>query len=218
VFLNRLIEYRSSRIFAPVLLLTCCAVCVQAQSERSNTPVGLSSNPVHRLALRQTKYRLRAGEAVPVAVSRETLDFIRNARNRVAKANGVSGDGFAIGPTANGDQVVLVASPTMKPGEYKVNLLAVSKKGERRAMTLDVTLDPVQTASVATTPPPVKLSNGLQAKIVPTPALIAQGWVVPGAFEPIAPAWHPEVESQFVLGNSYDSLDNGAADPHIDTP
>jgi hypothetical protein len=196
MFLNRA-AYRSSSLFASLALLTYCAVCAAATAQ-----VGLGSDPVHLLALQQTKYRLRAGEAVPVAAPRETLDFIRNARNRVARVSGVSEDGFVLGPSARGDQVVLAASLAMKPGEYTVSLSAVSETGEERVMTLNVTLDPMQTAS-------------LPAEIVSTQALIAQGWVVPGAFEPIPPALQAEVESQLVLGSNYDSLDAAVSDKRV---
>jgi hypothetical protein len=195
MFLHRA-AYRSSSLFASAALLTYCAVCATAQ-------VGPGSDPVHLLALQQATYRLRAGEAVPVAAPRETLDFIRNARNRVARVSGVSEDGFVLGPSARGDQVVLAASLTTKPGEYTVSLSAVSETGEERVMTLNVTLDPMQTAS-------------LPAEIVSTQALIAQGWVVPGAFEPIPPALQAEVESQLVLGSSYDSLDTAVSDKRVD--
>jgi hypothetical protein len=157
---------------------------------------------------------MRAGETVPVAATRETLDFIRNARKCIARSSGVSGNGFVLGPSVKGDQVVLAAALTMKPGEYAVRLTAVNKTGEERAMTLHVTLDPRQTAPVPVTMPPVVLLNGWQAQIVSTQALIAQGWVVQGDFALIPPALLADVQSELVLDDKYDSLENAVDDSH----
>jgi hypothetical protein len=206
VFVNRASHCRSSTLFALVAILTCCAVCAVAQSESATAPAGLSSPSVRPLALQQTKYRLRAGEVVPVAAPRETLDFIRNARNRVARSSGVSGKGFVVGPSVKGNQVVLAASLAMKSGEYTVSLSAVSETGEERVTTLNVTLDPMQTSPLTATTPPVALLNGRQCQIVSTEALIAQGWVVRGDFALIPPPLRADVQSELVLGDKYDSL------------
>jgi hypothetical protein len=82
-------------------------------------------------------------------------------------------------------------------------------------MTVNVTLDPMQTAPVTATTPPVVLLNGWQAPIVSTQALIAQGWVVQGAFEQITPPLHANVQSQLVLGDKYDSLEAAVGDKRL---
>jgi hypothetical protein len=211
VFLSDAAHYRSSKLLALVATLA-CAFCALAQSE---SPIAKArSHPVRQLALEQTKYRMRPGETVPIAAPRETLDFIRNAKNRFARSSDGSGNGFVIGPSGLGDQVVLAASLASKPGEYTVSLSAVSKTGEKRVTTLSVTLDPVQPAPSAAAP--VVSLNGLQTPIFSTPALIRQGWVVPGAFEPIPPALRADVQSQLVLDDKYDSLENTAGDNHSD--
>jgi hypothetical protein len=210
VFLNRPTHLRSSSLFAPVAILA-CAVCALAQSGSTAAQAGMSSHPIHVRSLQQTKLRMRAGEVVPVAVSRETLDFVRNARNRVARTSGVSETGFILGPSVKGDQVVLAASLMMKPGEYTVSLSAVSETGEERVMTLNVTLDPMQTVPLSDNAASGVL-NGWQAQILSTQALIAQGWVVQGAFEQITPELHGDIQSQLVLGDKYDSLDTAISD------
>jgi hypothetical protein len=187
----------SNRVVHPAVVLTYCALCGLAQG------AGL-------LAVQQTKYRMRAGETVPVAAPRETLDFIRQARNRVTRCSGVSGEAFVIEPSVKGDQVVLVATYAMKPGEYTVSLSAESETGEKRVMTVHVTLDPMQAAPSTPIGPTVVEPNGWQSPIVSTPALIEQGWVVQGAFERIAPALRADVQSRLILDGSYDSLDASA--------
>jgi hypothetical protein len=210
VFLNRPTHLRSSSLFALVAILA-CAVCALAQSGLTAAQAGMSSHPIHLRSLQQTKLRMRAGEVVPVAVSRETLYFVRNARNRVVTTSGVSETGFILGPSVKGDQVVLTASLMMKPGEYTVSLSAVSETGEERVMTLNVTLDPMQMAPLSDNAAS-GLLNGWQAQILSTEALIAQGWVVQGAFEQIAPELHGDIQSQLVLGDKYDSLDTAISD------
>ena len=73
-----------------------------------------------------------------------------------------------LGPTAQGDRVVLAASLTTPPGEYTVRISAVSQKGEVRTMTLlDITLDPVLIALIIAATPPVALLNGSQSQVSP---------------------------------------------------
>jgi hypothetical protein len=170
-----------------VAILTCCAVSALAAR-----PV---SRPVHPLAVQQTKYRMRAGAFVQVAAPRETLDFIRNARS-----SGVSVQGFVVGTNWMGDQMVLAASLTTRPGEYTLKISATSQTGEERAMTLDVTLEPIQIAPLIAATPPVALLNGEEPQVVlSTPGLVEQGWVVPGSFEPIhRPIWE-DVQSRLIL-------------------
>jgi hypothetical protein len=62
--------------------------------------------------------------------------------------------------------------------------------------------------------PPVVLLNGWQAQIVSTQALIAQGWVVQGDFALIPPALLADVQSELVLDDKYDSLENAVDDSH----
>ncbi len=117
------------------------------------------------LVLNQTRYRLRAGERIVLDAPAETLDFVRSAKSRTAAIRGAKGRGFAIGPTRKGDQILLAASLTTKPGEYTVSVSAVSQSGEVRAEAIDVVLDPPKTVPSTATAPPVVLLNGWQIGI-----------------------------------------------------
>lgn len=119
-------------------------------------------HPARPLALRETRYRLRAGEAVSIAAPLETLDFLRNAKARAARIDGTRGRGFAVGPAVRGDEVLLGASLTLPPGEYAVRVSAVSESGEEREATVNVILSPVATVPSTATKPPVVLLNGWQ--------------------------------------------------------
>ncbi len=176
-------------------ILTCCAVSALAARA--------VSRPVRPLVVQQTKYRMRAGSAVPVSAPRETLDFIRNARSCIAVGAGASGKGFVVGTNWTGDQLVLAVSLTIAPGEYTVKFSAVSQTGEERTMTLEVTLEPIQIAPMVAATPPVALLNGEEPQVVlSTPGLVEQGWVVPGNFEHIKPPLWEDVHSRLILDGS----------------
>jgi uncharacterized protein (TIGR03437 family) len=114
------------------------------------------------MTLHQTRYRLRAGEPAKIDAPPETLDFVWNAKSRTVTIGGAQARGLVFGPNGRGDQVLLAASLTMKPGEYAVTLSAVSGAGEERAAVVNVTLDPLQSVPSSSTVPPVVLLNGLQ--------------------------------------------------------
>jgi uncharacterized protein (TIGR03437 family) len=118
--------------------------------------------PARPMLLEQNRYRLRAGDRISLAAPQETLDFIRTAKTRTVSINGAQGRGFVVAPNVTGDQVLLAASLTMKPGEYAVTVSAVGSTGEERAAAVNVTLDPMQTVPLGSTEPPVVLLNGLQ--------------------------------------------------------
>ncbi len=121
-----------------------------------------SPRPVRPMLLDQTRYRLRAGDRVQLAAPQETLDFLRAAKTRTVRIGGTQGRGFVVAPNVAGDQVLLAASLTMKPGEYSVTVSAVSGTGEERATAVNVTLEAMQAVPSGSTVPPVVLLNGLQ--------------------------------------------------------
>jgi hypothetical protein len=112
--------------------------------------------------MHQTHYRLRAGGRQPIDAPEETLDFIRSAKTRTVTVNGAQGRGFVVGPNVRGDEILLAASLTANPGEYAVNVSAVSESGEERSEAIDVVLDPPETVPSTATAPPVVLLNGWQ--------------------------------------------------------
>ena len=148
-----------------LLLLILGLVPGALSGQTDSTPAGSEShgNTVRPLTIFQTRYRLRAGESTKIDAPPETLDFVRNAKSRTVTIEGQQGRGFVVGPNVRGDQVLLGASLTIKPGEYAVILSAVSGTGEERAAAVNVTLDPLQTVPSGSTVPPVVLLNGWQS-------------------------------------------------------
>lgn len=109
------------------------AICALAQSQ---SPIG----SIRPLVVNKTQYRLRAGESVSIDAPRETLDFLLHATRRRAEVANKETHGFVFGPSINGDQVLLVASLALRPGDYRVTLSATTSRGEERVTTVDVTL------------------------------------------------------------------------------
>jgi len=149
---------RLGPVCAVATLLMCCTVAATAQGQGA-----IGQFPTVRpLALNQTRYRLRAGESTRVDAPRETLDYLLHAKIRRVEIDGKEARGIVVGPNRAGDQVMLAASLTMKPGEYAVTVSAVTRIGDERAAAVDVTLDPMQAVPNGSTVPPVVLLNGLQ--------------------------------------------------------
>ena len=154
-------ENENRTVFRPV---SWCAaslaftVCLVGQPQ-TGTPVPRGVRP---LALSQTQYRLRAGERTAIVAPQETLDFIRDAKTRTMTINGTPGRGFVVGQSVRGDQILLAASLTMKPGDYTVTLSATSATGEIRGAAVDVILNPMQPIPNGWPVPPVILLNGWQ--------------------------------------------------------
>jgi hypothetical protein len=138
--------YRSSNWFASIAALVSCALLASAQTRP--------------LALHQATYRVRAGEKVSVAAPGETVEFVRNAKSRIATTGAMMGRGLVMAPNKRGDQVLLAAPLAMKPGEYSVKLSAVSQAGEAREATVHLIVDALRPAQTAASVPPVVLLNG----------------------------------------------------------
>ena len=136
------------RRFVPTALLICYAVLSSAQTRP--TP----------LTLHQANYRVRAGQAVSLAAPTETLEFVHNAKTRSVRIVEMPAKGLVMMPDKRADQVLLAASLRMKPGEYAVNVSAVSPTGEARETTVHLTVDPLPTVPATATTPPVLLLNG----------------------------------------------------------
>lgn len=114
--------------------------------------------------VRQTRYEVRAGEAVQIVAPQETLDFLKNAASRhveiAAGDTEVAGGGLVAAPNRAGDQILLGASLRMRPGEYTVRLSAASAAGEQRQTTLTVEVRPRVSVPSGATRNPVVLLNG----------------------------------------------------------
>lgn len=122
----------------------------------------------------QSRYELRAGEAIPIAAAQETLDFLIGANRRDvgivtgAPVTGTSAvtntsatnSGLVASPNRAGNQILLGASLRMKPGEYTVNLSATGATGIQRQSTLTVVVKPRVTVPSGSSRPPVVLLNG----------------------------------------------------------
>src|ERR1019366_10355559 len=121
------------------------------------------------MAVHETRYVLRAGEAVAIRAPQETLDFLANARSRhvdiVTPDAPVSAGLLVAAPNRAGDQILLGASLRTKPGEYTVKLSASSAAGEERQTTLAVEVQPRASVPSGATRPPVGLLNGWETGI-----------------------------------------------------
>src|ERR1017187_6944512 len=116
------------------------------------------------MAVHETRYVVRAGEAVAIQAPQETLDFLANARSRhvdmVTPDPPVSAGRLVAAPNRAGDQVLLGASLRMSPGEYTVKLSAASAAGEERQTTLAVTVLSIPPVPSSSKRAPVVLLNG----------------------------------------------------------
>ncbi len=156
-------EHRERRAGSlPVLacLLASCGLPAFAQ----NQPAARPGRP---LALNEARYRLRAGERARVDASPETLDILHTARTSTVTINGSQTRGFAVGPSMSGDDIVLAASLTMKPGEYAVTVSAIDQSGEQRTAAADITVEALPVVPPGGSTPPVVLLNGWQFSVFP---------------------------------------------------
>jgi uncharacterized protein (TIGR03437 family) len=133
-------------------LLLCRAVCLAG------------ANGVHPLELQQTRYEVRAGESVQIAVPPDSLDFLLKAKSlSLTVDGGVEGaesSALVVGPNRARDRVLLAAPLRLKPGEYTGKLSATSQTGEQRVTALAINLKPRQQVPTGSTRPPVVLLNG----------------------------------------------------------
>ena len=133
-------------------LLLCGAVCRAAE---------ISVQP---LAVQQTRYEMRVGESVQIAVPPETLDFLLKAKTlRLAVDGGIDGAAssvLVVGPNRARDRVLMAAPLRISPGEYTAKLSATSEAGEERVTRLAIVVKPRTTVPSNATRPPVVLLNG----------------------------------------------------------
>ncbi len=111
------------------------------------------------MELQQTKYELRMGEPAQIPASRETVDFLRNAKSRRIEMGGAPAEGLVVG-TDRAGAIVIGASLRAKPGEYAVTLSATSAAGEERQAALTVVVDDLTPVPTGASRPPVVLLNG----------------------------------------------------------
>jgi uncharacterized protein (TIGR03437 family) len=135
----------------PLVLMMCGAISAAGQ---------------RAMEVHQSRYRLRAGEAIPIRAPQETLDFLANAGRRrldiVTPSTALAGGRLVAAPNRAGDQILLGASLRTPPGEYTVKLSAANAAGEERQTTLAVTVLPLVSVPPGATRPPVVLLNGWQ--------------------------------------------------------
>lgn len=102
-----------------------------------------------------------------MAASQETLQFIRAAKTLTVTINGSQTQGFAIGPSISGDDVLLAASLTMKEGEYPVTVSAIAASGEQRTAVATITVEALPVVPPGDLRPPIVLLNGWQFSVLP---------------------------------------------------
>jgi hypothetical protein len=143
----------------PRLALLCVALLAVTLRTTAQPRPPAAARP---LELHQTSYRLRAGGRQPIDAPQETLDFIRSAQTRSVTINGAQGRGFVVGTNVRGDEVLLAASLGVKPGDYTVNISAVSGQGEERTASISVAVDALAQVPLNAAGPPVVLLDGWQ--------------------------------------------------------
>jgi hypothetical protein len=114
------------------------------------------------LVLNESRYRVAAGERVPIEASSETVIFMRSAKTRIARASNRT---FPVAPNVSGDQVLLGIPLTTEPGDYTISVSFINGAGEERFTTLQVTVEPFATPAVGSTVPPVVLLDGWQMSL-----------------------------------------------------
>ncbi len=147
--------------FIACVIIACCGLSSISAAGQTALAQGV-------INVTQTRYELRAGEAVPITAPQSTIDFLARSRTRhvavVSSDSGTSGTallgGLVVAPNRAGDQILLGASLRMKPGEYTVTLSASNAAGEQQQTTLTVVVKPRVTVPNGSTRPPVVLLNG----------------------------------------------------------
>lgn len=119
-----------------------------------------------RLDLNETRYHLRPGSPATLMAQVETLEFLRDASSRAAIARGFETQGFVIGPSVSGNEILVAASLLTEPGDYTLDLSARSESGEERSTTIRVLVEPLTPVQAGAPKPPVVLLNGWQSGLL----------------------------------------------------
>ncbi len=137
-------------------MLVSCAMAASVQ----NQPMSSTPHIAKQMTLLESRYTVRPGESIEVAAPRETLEFLRTAKNRRVEMAETGAGRLMLGPSKAGDQILLAASLGTKPGEYTAKVSATSATGEERVTTLAVMVSPRQAVPSGSSRPPVVLLNG----------------------------------------------------------
>lgn len=137
------------------VLLLCGAVCAAA-GDPADTTVIHAGKP---LALRQSSYEIRAGEAVEVSAEPETLNFLLSSKTRSVALDPSAGT-LVVGPNRAHTSIVLAAPFRTSPGAYTAKISATSASGEQRTVSVTVNVKPRQTVPLGASRNPVVLLNG----------------------------------------------------------
>lgn len=196
--------------------------------------VPVAAQTAQPLALYQSTYRLRAGEATLMSAAPETVAFLDRAASRKLTIQGAQAEGLVVSPSRDGSGVVLGASLRAKPGAYTVQLSATGTAGEQRATSMSVVVDALTTVPSTATRPPVVLLNGWETGFTNScpvatsssqtfgnlaPYLVSDGVPVVYLFDNCLEGPNGTIESLAAdLGTFLNSItyDNGAQVPQID--
>jgi uncharacterized protein (TIGR03437 family) len=131
--------------------LVVVALCCVAEAQQSR----------RTFAITQSHYSVRAGERVEISSSADTVAFARSAKSLTARASGHMIRNFAVGPTPEGDKLLLGIPLTTEPGDYLVEV-SLSGENEERSATLQVHVEPLSTPTANSSEPPFVLLDGFQ--------------------------------------------------------
>ena len=105
--------------------------------------------------IRQNHYEISPGVPASIEAPAGTIDFLLQAKTR-----SLSMDGLVAAPNHEGDQILIAPSPSIKPGTYKVTLVATSPDGDERETALEIVVKPMVTVPLNSKRAPVVLLNG----------------------------------------------------------
>jgi pimeloyl-ACP methyl ester carboxylesterase len=113
------------------------------------------------MALRQSRYEIRAGRARPHRGAGGNARFPGlHAKTRRVAIAGMETSGLVVGPGYTPGSNPAGAIARAKPGEYTVTLSATSETGEERQTTMNVVVEAQVAVPSNSTRPPVVLLNG----------------------------------------------------------
>ena len=118
------------------------------------------SQSAKSMAVMETRYEVRMGEATEVPVQADTRDFIAHAKTRRVTIGGQDAPGFVVAPNEKQDKILLAPNSKAAPGEYTVTLSATSAEGEEMTAEVNVVVKPRVTVPKNSTRAPVVLLNG----------------------------------------------------------
>lgn len=143
-------------------LLALLLLGVNGNQRLTAQDIGATPASLRRLVLDRTQYRLRAGETIPIDLSKEALSLVAGSRRRQSKTLEGLPHGISVGFDQEQHQLFLAAPLTMTPGDSQMIISAAGEQGEEWQAQISVTVDPIRPVTSMVLPA-VILLNGFQS-------------------------------------------------------